>query len=61
MMLTGDDWSAGRETCPRATLPTTNLTWSDLGKSPGFRGETPATNRLSDGTAPSGQTCQTII
>jgi hypothetical protein len=40
-----------RKTCPSATLSTTNLTWIDLGSNPGLRGERPATNRLSHGTA----------
>jgi hypothetical protein len=40
-----------RKTCLRATLPTTNLTWTDPGSNPGLRGERPATNRLSHGTA----------
>jgi hypothetical protein len=38
-----------RKTCPSATLSTTNPTWTD----PGLRGERPATNRLSHGTATS--------
>jgi hypothetical protein len=41
-----------RKTCPSATLSTTNLTldltWD---RTPGLRGERPATNRLSHGTA----------
>jgi hypothetical protein len=37
--------------CPSATLFTTNPTWTDPGLNPGFRGERPATNRLSHGTA----------
>jgi hypothetical protein len=36
------------KTCPSATLSTTNPTWIN----PGLRGERPATNRLSHGTAP---------
>jgi hypothetical protein len=36
-----------RKTCPSATLSTTNSTWID----PGLRGERPATNDLSHGTA----------
>jgi hypothetical protein len=40
-----------RKTCPSATLSTTNLTWTYLGSNPGLRGERPATNRLSHGTA----------
>ena len=34
-----------------ATLSTTNPTWIDPGSNMGFRGEKPATNRLSHGTA----------
>jgi hypothetical protein len=33
-------------------LSTTNLTWIDQGANPGLRGERPATNDLSHGTAP---------
>jgi hypothetical protein len=40
-----------RKTSPSATLSTTNLTWTDPGSNPGLRGERPATNRLSHGTA----------
>jgi hypothetical protein len=36
------------KTCPSAT---TNLTWTDPGSNPGLRGERPATNRQSHGTA----------
>jgi hypothetical protein len=32
-------------------LSTTNPTWTDPGSNPGLRGERPATNRLSHGTA----------
>jgi hypothetical protein len=39
-------YSCGK-TCPIVTLSTTNPTWTD----PGLRGERPATNRLSRGTA----------
>jgi hypothetical protein len=38
------------ETCPGATLSTTNPTWPDLGSNPVHRGGKPATNRLSYGT-----------
>ena len=41
----------GEKTCPSATLSTTNPTWTDRGSSPALRGERPATNRLSNGTA----------
>ena len=33
------------------SVPTTNPTWTDPGSNPGLRGERPATNRLSHGTA----------
>jgi hypothetical protein len=39
------------KTCPSVTLSTTNPTWTDPGSNPGLRGERPATNRLSHGTA----------
>jgi hypothetical protein len=39
------------ENLPSATLSTTNPTWIDPGANPGLRGERPATNRLSHGTA----------
>jgi hypothetical protein len=37
------------ETCPSATLSTTNPTSPDSGLNPGRRGGKPATNRLSYG------------
>jgi hypothetical protein len=40
-----------RENLPQCTLSTTNPTWPDLGSNRGRRGEKPATNRLSYGTA----------
>jgi hypothetical protein len=39
------------ETCPSATLSTTNSTWIDPGAKPGLRDERPATEDLSHGTA----------
>jgi hypothetical protein len=39
------------ENLPSATLSTTNPTWIDPGANPVLRGEKPATNRLSHGTA----------
>jgi hypothetical protein len=47
MILTGKHRRTRRKTCPSATLSTTNPTWID----PGLRGERPATNDLSHGTA----------
>jgi hypothetical protein len=44
-----------RKSCPSVTSSTTNPTWIDPVANPGLRGERPATNRLSRGTAlPSG-------
>jgi hypothetical protein len=40
-----------RKACPSATLSTTNPTWIDPGANSGLRGERPASNRLSHGTA----------
>jgi hypothetical protein len=51
MKLTGENRSTRRKTCPSATLFTKNPTWTDSGSNPGLRGEMPATNRLSHGTA----------
>jgi hypothetical protein len=51
MKLTGENRSTRWKTCPSATLSTTNPTWTDPGSSPGPRGQRPATNRLSHGTA----------
>jgi hypothetical protein len=39
------------ENLPSATLSTTNPTWIVLGANPSLRGERPATNSLSHGTA----------
>jgi hypothetical protein len=51
MKWTWENRSNRGKTCPSATLSTTNPTWTDLGSNPGLRGERPATNRLSHGTA----------
>jgi hypothetical protein len=51
MILTGENWRTRRKTCPSATLSTTNPTWIDPGANSGPRGERPATNDLSYGTA----------
>jgi hypothetical protein len=50
-ILTGENRRTRRKTCPSATLSTTNPTWIDPGAKPGLRGERPATNDLSHGTA----------
>jgi len=34
-----------------APLSTINLTWTELGSSPGLRGDSPASTRLNHGTA----------
>jgi hypothetical protein len=49
--LAGETKYSGGETCPSATLSTTNSTWPDLGLNPGRRAGKPETNRLSYGTA----------
>jgi hypothetical protein len=51
MKITGENRSTREKTCPSATLSTTNPTLTDPGSIPGLRGERPATNRLSHGTA----------
>jgi hypothetical protein len=51
MKLTGENRSTRGKSCRSATLSTTNPTWTDPGLNPGLRGERPATNRLSHGTA----------
>jgi hypothetical protein len=51
MKLTGENGSTRGKTYPCATFSTTNPTWTDPGSNPGLRGERPATNRLSHGTA----------
>jgi hypothetical protein len=51
MILRGENRRTLRKTCPSATLSTTNPTKTALGVNPGFNGEKPATNRLSNGTA----------
>jgi hypothetical protein len=47
----GKIWITQRKFCPRATLSTTNPTWTDPGAKPGFHGERLATNCLNHGTA----------
>jgi hypothetical protein len=51
MKMIGDNRSTRGETCPSATLCTTNPTWTDLESNPGLRGERPATNHLSPHTS----------
>jgi hypothetical protein len=47
MILTGENQRTRRRTCPSATMSTTNPTWIDPCANPGFRGDRPATNLLS--------------
>jgi hypothetical protein len=49
MVLTGENWSTGRETCYDATLSTTSFTWTDMGLNPKLRAERPATDRQKVG------------
>jgi hypothetical protein len=51
MILKGENRRTRRKACPSATLSTTILTWIDPGANPCLRGERPATNDLSHGTA----------
>jgi hypothetical protein len=51
MILTGENRRTLRKTCPSATLSTTNPTLIDPVANRGLRGERPATNHLSHGTA----------
>jgi hypothetical protein len=51
MILTEENRRARRKTCLSAILSTTNPTWIEPGANPGLRGELPATNRLTHGTA----------
>ena len=39
-----------KKACHRATVSSTNPTWTDLGSHRGFRRERPATDSPSDGT-----------
>jgi hypothetical protein len=50
-ILTGENRRTRRKTCPSATLSATKLTWIDPATNTGLRGERPATNYLSHGTA----------
>jgi hypothetical protein len=51
MKLTGENRSTRGKTYPSAILSTINSTWTDPGSNTGLRGERPASNRLSHGTA----------
>jgi hypothetical protein len=44
MILAGENLRTQRKTCPSATLPTTNLTWTALGANLDLRSEKPATS-----------------
>jgi hypothetical protein len=51
MILTGGKPKNSEKNLPTSTLSTTNPTWHDMVANPGLRDESPATNRLSHGTA----------
>ena len=51
MKLKGQNRSTRGKTCPSATLSTIHSARTDPGSNPGLRGERPATNCLSHGTA----------
>jgi len=46
MMLTWETRRTRRKPCPRCTLPTRYLTWTNLVSNPAFWDERPETNRL---------------
>jgi hypothetical protein len=52
MMLKGEDGSAGRRTCSRATLSAKNLTRTKPVSNPGLCGWRPATDRLKHESSP---------
>jgi hypothetical protein len=60
MILTGEIQRTRRKNCPNATSSTTDPKWTVLGAYQGFRGEKPASNRLSYDTAAISEvgTCQ---
>jgi len=43
----GENQSTGRRNYLSATLPTTNLTWTDVGLNPSLRGDGPITNHVN--------------
>jgi hypothetical protein len=51
MNVTGENRSTRGRNCLSATLSSTNPIWTIPRSNPGLRGETPATNRPSRGTA----------
>jgi hypothetical protein len=53
MKLTGENRQLGEKPVPVPLCPPQISHGLDLGSNPGLRGERPATNRLSHGTAPS--------
>jgi hypothetical protein len=62
MKLTGENQVlGGKKTCPSAILSTIKPILTDPGSNPGLRGERPATNRLSHGTAQCIVQCLYII
>lgn len=52
MALTGENQITQRNTCPNASLPTTNFTWTVPEHNPVLHGQKPATNLLSDARPP---------
>jgi len=45
MLLSGENRSTGRKTCPSVTFSTINFTWTVLGSNRGFGSQKPATTR----------------
>jgi hypothetical protein len=51
MKFKKENRSTRGKACPSATLSTANPIYTEPGSNPGLRGERPAINRLSHGTA----------
>ena len=60
-IMTGEDRSAARKTCPNLASSTTNLTWTDLGSYPGLGGGRPTTDRLSHRSVRTTKLCLNYI
>jgi len=52
MALMGENRCTWRKTWHSTILHIRNPRWTSLGLNPGFRGDTPANNRLNRGTTP---------
>ena len=55
MILTGENRSTGRNTCPNAICSIRDVTQTDVGTNPGLRHKEPATGRISHSMDPGKQ------